>query len=152
MYEKVYIIKPNTSNIITYEKYIVCKNFILNEDTKEIYENYYTIFLNFLNTLKDRKIDTIKDITTIISIIDYNIPSYFINKINDINIIIGQQQLEYLNQIILLLQNKNKDSKLEIIKKINIQKSINWCEKNKLPHNKILEKSNIFLNDKIESS
>ena len=81
----------------------------------------------------------------ILSIINYDIPSYFINKIDDINIIFGQQQLESIDQIINIMKNKNKDEKFENIKKINIQKSIIWCEKFKIPHNKFSEKVNIFL-------
>jgi hypothetical protein len=67
------------------------------------------------------------------------------------NIIIGQQQLESIDQIINILKNKNKDEKIETIKKSNIQKSIAWCEKFKIPHNKFSEKVNIFLPLKIES-
>ena len=60
-------------------------------------------------------------------------PCYFLNKIDDINIIIGQQQLEAINQIINIFKNKNKEDKIEIIKKTNIQKSVIWCEKFKIP-------------------
>ena len=72
-------------------------------------------------------------------------PYYFLNKIDDINIIIGQQQLESLNQIINILKSKNKEDKIESYKKNSIQKSINWCEKYKIPYNKFLDKINIFL-------
>ena len=42
LFEKVYIIKPNTSNITTFEKYIVCKNFNGSAETKlELYKNNY---------------------------------------------------------------------------------------------------------------
>ena len=81
------------------------------------------------------------------------LPCFFINKIDDINIIFGQQQLETIDQMINILKNKNKDEKLDFLKKNNIQKSIIWCEKYKLPHNKIQEKPNIFLplkNDKAD--
>lgn len=61
------------------------------------------------------------------------------------NITIGQQQLEALDQIISILKNKNKDDKIETIKKSNIQKSVSWCEKYKIPCNKFTEKINIFL-------
>ena len=36
----------------------------------------------------------------IVSIIDQDIPYYFINKIDDMNNIIGQQQLESITQLI----------------------------------------------------
>jgi hypothetical protein len=81
----------------------------------------------------------------ITQLLNFNLPYYFKNKIDDINIIIGQQQLEALDQIITIYKNKNKDEKIETIKKSNIQKSVSWCEKYKIPCNKFTEKINIFL-------
>jgi hypothetical protein len=43
------------------------------------------------------------------------------------------------------LKNKNKDEKIEFLKKTNIQKSISWCEKFRVPYFKFSEKPNIFL-------
>lgn len=135
-FEKIYIIKPNTSNITTFEKYIVCKYFITNEQKIKLYKNNYNILNNCLINLEDNNI---------ISLINSNTSCHFINKLNDINTIIGQQQLESLNQIINILKSRNKDEKIELIKKTNIQKAVNWCEKFKLPCNKFTEKTNIFL-------
>ena len=136
MYDKTYILKPNTSNITSYEKYIICKNFQTNENKQKIYKiNYYKLFI-FLKKLEGKKI---------ISILDCEIPYYFLTKIDDINIIIGQQQIESLNLIINLLKNKNREEKIELIKKTSIQKSVTWCEKYKIPCNKFSEKTNIFL-------
>lgn len=137
LFDKVYIIKPNSSNITTYEKYIVCKNFnIINDDKLEIYKNNYHKLNNFIQQLNN---------TNIQSIIDIEIPYYFINKLDDINIIIGQQQLESLDQVINIFKNKNREDKIENIKKSNIQKSVSWCEKFKIPCNRFTEKTNIFL-------
>ena len=148
VYEKVYIIKPNTSNITMFDKYIVCKNFILDDIKKEVYKNYYFKLAQFISIyLQNNNNNNIN----ISSIIDYEIPSYFINKIDDMNIIIGQQQLESIDQIINIYKNKNKDDKIETIKKTNIQRCITWCEKFKIPHNKFSEKVNIFLPLKIEN-
>jgi hypothetical protein len=144
IYEKVYIIKPTTSNIMSFDKYIVCKNFILNENKKEIYKNYYFKLAQIINIY-------LQNNNNISSIVDCEIPLYFINKIDDINIIIGQQQLESIDQVIITLKNKNKEDKIENIKKSNIQKSVTWCEKFKIPHNKFSEKVNIFLPLKVES-
>ena len=146
IYEKVYIIKPSTSNIMSFDKYIVCKNFILNENKKEVYKNYYFKLAQIINTYLENNNNNIS------SIIDCEIPLYFINKIDDTNIIIGQQQLESIDQVINILKNKNKEDKIENIKKSNIQKSVTWCEKFKIPHNKFSEKVNIFLPLKIESN
>jgi hypothetical protein len=87
---------------------------------------------------------------TIRSLLNFNIPYLFLMKIDEINNIIGQQVLEGLDSVVNLL--KNKEDKIESLKKINIQKSIMWCEKYNVPHNKVFEKSNIFLplNNKLE--
>ena len=45
----------------------------------------------------------------IISIISNDIPVYFLNKIDDISIIFGQQQLETIDQIINILSFIQKE-------------------------------------------
>ena len=137
IYDKIYVLKTNTSNITTFDKFIVCKNFILNEEKNRHFRFNYFKLIIFLKKLQTQH--------NIISILDFEIPYYFTMKINDLNIIIGQQQLETLNTLISILKNKNKDDKIETLKKTNIQKSVSWCEKYKIPCNKFAEKINIFL-------
>jgi len=136
LYEKVYICKPNTNNIVTFDRYIVCKNFLCDEQSNNYLKLNYLKLIIFLKKLEDKYI---------VSILDFDIPYYFKNKIDELNIIIGQQQLEALDQIISIYKNKNKNDKIESIKKNNIQKSVSWCEKYKIPCNKFTEKINIFL-------
>jgi ribosomal protein L7Ae-like RNA K-turn-binding protein len=156
MYQKVYIVKPHTSNVMSYEKFIVCKNFILNENVKNTYDFYIEKLIEFKNIYLNNVSNNITS-KNISCLIDKDTPYFYINKIDDINNIIGQQQLETIDQVINIYKNKNKDDKIESIKKMNIQKSINWCEKMKIPYNKIYnkfsEKPNIFLpiiNDDLE--
>ncbi len=137
LYEKIYICKPNTNNVTSFERYIVCKSFIHDEEHSHPYLRLnYLKLLIFIKRLENKHI---------YSILDYEVPSYFKNKLDDLNIIIGQQQLEALDQIVSVYKNKNKDDKIETIKKNNIQKSVSWCEKYKIPCNKFAEKINIFL-------
>lgn len=136
LYERVYVCKPNTNNIISFDRFIICKNFLRNEESNNYLKLNYLKLIIFLKKLEDKNI---------ISILDFDIPYYFKNKIDDLNIIIGQQQLDALDHIINLQKNKNKYEKFEIIKKNNIQKSVSWCEKYKIPCNKFTEKTNIFL-------
>ena len=136
LFDKTYILKPNASNIATYDKYIVCKNYNVNENKSKQYKlNYFRLSV-FLNKIEEKKV---------YSLLDFDIPYYFLTKIDDINIIIGQQQIESLDLIINILKNKNKEEKIETIKKTSIQKSVSWCEKYKIPCNKFSEKTNIFL-------
>jgi len=136
IYDKTYILKPNTSNITTFDKYIICKNFQTNENKQKLQKLNYFRLIIFLKKLEGKKI---------LSLLDFEIPYYFLTKIDDMNIIIGQQQLESLDMIINILKNKNKEEKVETIKKTCIQKSVTWCEKYKIPCNKFSEKTNIFL-------
>jgi hypothetical protein len=136
LFEKVYIIKPNTNNIVTFEKYIICKNFIMNKNKIETFKDNIIELLFYLKNDKNKSIS---------SIIDNIIPCYFINKIRDLNAILAHQQLEALDQLTIILKTKNKEEKLEFLKKNNIQKSIMWCEKFKIPYNRITDKTNIFL-------
>jgi hypothetical protein len=145
LYEKIGIIKPNTSNITSFEKYIVCSNFILNKEKKELYNNYIISIDLFLSEYENKTEDNYELNKNITSVITNDIPAYFLNKIDDISIIFGQQQLETFDQIINILKNKNKDEKIEFLKKSNIQKSISWCEKYRVPYVKFSEKPNIFL-------
>jgi hypothetical protein len=82
------------------------------------------------------------------TIIENEIPYYILNRIEESNLVIGQQQLEALDQLINIFKNKNRDEKIDNLKKTHIQKCIQWCEKNQLPHNKFIDKINIFLASK----
>ena len=140
-FESVYIIKPTTSNMATSEKYIVCKKFLKNKINK----------VNIINNIQSKETNLMEDLhyiylnKVVTSIIENEIPCYFLNKINDLNSILVQQQLESMEQIVNILKTKNKEDKIELLQKNNINKAVLWCEKFKIPYNKILDKTNIFL-------
>ena len=137
LYNKTYIIKPNTSNNIYDEKYLVCKTFTSTPQKTCAYldkiDKMYNISYKEQNEIN------------IQSIVKNEINMYFLNKMEECNIIIGQQQVDVYDQMINLIKNKNKLEKIETIQKHNIQKCINWCDKFKLPCNKFADKINIFL-------
>jgi hypothetical protein len=143
LYDKIYLVKPSISNITKGDRYIICKRFnetLLNK-TK------------LLNHIEDNLISKINDNifennTYISSILDNELPYYLLNKLDESNVVIGQQQLEAFDQIINIFKNKNHEEKIENIKRAHIQKCIHWCEKNQLPHNKFIDKVNIFLTPK----
>jgi hypothetical protein len=137
LYNKVYIIKPNTSNNIYDEKYLVCKTFTSSPQKR----NSYLDKIDKIYTICYREQHEIN----IQSIIKNEINLYFLNKMEECNIIIGQQQIDVYDQMINLVKNKNKIEKIETIRKNNIQKCIHWCDKYKLPSNKFTDKINMFL-------
>jgi hypothetical protein len=139
----------NTTNIVNGERIIVCKNFIQND---EYWVEHDSIkYLGLVNDLQ-QQLDNIsksaqagQTAQIIESIIDNKLPYYFINKIEDSNVNIGHSQIEQLDLILYMIKNKNRDEKIETIKKNNIIKCVQWCEKYKIPYNKCIDKINIFL-------
>jgi hypothetical protein len=130
-YEKIYIVKPNASSIVKNDLYIVCKNFNFLPNIEKLYD---------LTISSD-------DSLIISSLVSDEIPYYFLNKIEEANIIIYHQKIQYIDQINNIIINKYK---FDNIKKSNIQKCVLWCEKYKIPHNKITDKVNIFLHPVVE--
>ncbi len=149
LYDKIYVVKMNTTNIVNGERIIVCKNFIQND---EYWVEHDSIkYLGLANELQIQ-LDQITNSNSngnsgvfIESIIDNKLPYYFINKIEDSNVNIGHSQIEQLDLILYMIKNKNRDEKIETIKKNNIIKCVQWCEKYKIPYNKCIDKINIFL-------
>lgn len=156
LFEKVYLVKPSTSNSSTLEKYIFCKHLIVHRINK-INENEVALIQQiFMETISNESREQngkpclnsgSNTLPKVLSMVKDGIPCYFLNKIYDFNSIMIQNQLEAIEQIIHLLKMKNKEDKYDILKKNNIHKSIMWCEKYKIPCNKVMEKTNMFLHD-----
>ena len=132
LYKQVFIVKPSTSRLANSEKYIVCKYFKGNNPL--IIHNIISQF----HKLKENEFIT--------SILDFNLDLYYLNKIEEYNAIFGQMQMENISSTINLMLFKNKTERLETLKKNNITKCIQWCEKYNIPHNKTQNTTNIFIN------
>jgi hypothetical protein len=139
-YDKVYIIKPQTSRYANSEKYIVCRDFLF--ETNEH-------FFPFLYNAFDKMCSSEKPIYRFLNIPIYY---YFINKLEEYNAILGQQQIENIHYTISLIEHKYKQDKIDNLIKINIQKCIQWCTKNDIEYNNIISNINIFTNEYIEEN
>jgi len=131
-YDKVYIIKPQTSRYANSEKYIVCKDFLF--DTSE---HFFPFLYNAFEKMYNDGLPVYRYL---------NIPIcyYFINKLEEYNAILGQQQIENIHYTISLIEHKYKQDKIDNLMKINIQKCIQWCLKNNIEYNNINSSINIF--------
>ena len=133
-YKKVYVIKPNTSRYANSERYLVCKGFKFS-DTSYLFDTFYSML---------QQLDTNKD-GFVYRILNKNIPYFFITRLEEYNAIIGQQQIEIINNTLNMVRNTTKIEKIENLKKININRCIQWCIKNKQQYNKSTPQANIFL-------
>jgi hypothetical protein len=124
VYSNIYLIKPTLINTGDC-KYVFCKHF--KNATEQSNQNY-----KLLNTFLHKP-----DLQNITQLIHYDIPAYFIYKINEINLIIGQQQLELSRQLLNIYMGQNKLCKLDQYKQKNIQKWVDWCNKMNIPYNTI---------------
>jgi len=140
IYDKIYLVKPSICNIIKSERYLICKG--LNKNNQIHHELFFNMEEKIITKINDNPDKYI------ISIIDNELPYYLLNKLEESNLVICQQQLNAYDQVINILKNKNSEEKIENLKKTHIQKCIQWCEKNQLPHNKFIDKVNIFLTQK----
>jgi len=91
MYEKVYITKPNTSRMANSEKYLVCKGFIPTSS----YKYYPYLFHSFKKMIQTPAVPPEpKMYIERIFKADVPIHHFFLNRIEDINIVFGQSQIE----------------------------------------------------------
>jgi len=91
LYESVFIFKPNTSRCANSEKYIICRNF--KNNNKKIITNIIENFDLLIN-----KVDVIY------SLFNIELNQLFITKLQEINSIYGQQQLENIKNTINLIR------------------------------------------------
>ena len=124
MYEKVYVVKPNTSRYANSERYLVCINFLYSNS------NYYApIFEQLMATICN-------DTTFIRSFFNgVKIPLFYYNKLEESSSIIGQIQIDNIYNTLALIENRYKADKINFHMKTNIQKCVKWCIKNQVEYN-----------------
>jgi 23S rRNA U2552 (ribose-2'-O)-methylase RlmE/FtsJ len=85
--------------------------------------------------LKPKMKNTKKNATEIGRFLNIPISNLFISRLEEYNSILGQQQIENIYNTIVLIETRYKNEKINNLLKTNIQKSIQWCVKHKIPHN-----------------
>jgi len=117
-FNEVYIYKPASSPAISSEKYVVCKDF------KLISTEYLKhVFNKILCDLKMSKNDYC------ISLYTRRINNNYMNTLIEANSVIGQQQLEAINNTITLIEQGKKKEKIEALKRQQITRCSEWHKK-----------------------
>jgi len=144
IYETVHFVKPHTSRYANSEKYIICKNFRINDaQRQELINSFFKLLVNLQGVVNLQREKT----NNIDTLFKFELPYYFINKVEEYNAIFGQQQVENISTTLNLIAN-NKSDKLEFLKKNNIHKCISWCQQHQLEYNVSVQSNNIFLSNK----
>lgn len=122
-YEKVHIIKPNTSRYANSEKYLVCTGFKY-DNCDAFYETIETALAKMLARNPEHFISGfIKGRST---------PMIFNNKIEESNNIIGQTQIENIHNTLALIEMRGRNEKIDYYIRTHQQKCQNWCMKHGL--------------------
>lgn len=134
-YDKVYIIKPQTSRYANSEKYVVCKGFAFSSN-EQFFPYLYRAFEKMVKNTENMHV---------YRFINIPISNIFFTRLEEFNAIFGQQQIENIHYTISLIENRYKQEKIDNLIKINVQKCVAWCVKYNVPYNAIASHSNIFL-------
>ena len=135
LYKEVYIMKPKTSRYANSEKYVICKDFNGNKNENNIKSLIEKFHENFHNLVSDSNIE---------SFFRFKHDRVYLTRIEEMNAIFGENQIENIINTLNLIMNKNTE-KTEILKKSNVQTCIQWCDKHGIPHYKVIQAVNIFL-------
>jgi hypothetical protein len=132
-FSEVYICKPDTSRYGNSEKYIVCKNKVV-----EINDVKYSILRDIFNNIMSFDDDFSK-----ISILNIGIPTHIQYAIQEVNCVFSERQLENINDTLTLINNNKRNEIIEELNEKHIQLSIEWCKTHNIQYNE-LKKQNLF--------
>lgn len=120
-FEKTYFIKPSASVPTFSDKYIVCTNFIYDGISDKLYNILHNLYKSVLQCPPN------KFVTQILS---NNVPLFIVHKMEEINSIFGQTQLECMHNLVSEVEN-NVNTDIEFRKPCKL-----WCEKFNIPFTK----------------
>ncbi len=123
-YEKVYITKPQTSRYANSEKYVVCKGFFGNVGE----------FMPYIRNAFREMLDPVNYEKPAFRFLSVPLSLLFLNKMEEFNVIFGQQQIENIHHTLLLIDNNHKHDKIDNLIKLSVQRCIHWCTKYNIPY------------------
>jgi hypothetical protein len=141
-YEKIYIVKPQTSRYANSEKYVVCKGFLFPS---------CDVFFPFLHRAFEKMVSSpnlkITEELYIHRFISVPISYFFLSKLEEYNAIFGQQQIENIHYTISLIENKHKQEKIDNLIRNNVQKCVSWCIRHNVSYNTNIMASSMGFNE-----
>ena len=131
LYADVQAVKPSTSRQANSEKYLVCKGFC------------GTVPSHLQRSIVDCAVPLDND-DHVLRLFSAPLPYYFVTKIDEMNAMLGQQQIESIVATLSLIESSRSD-RLETLRRTNVQKCIGWCQRHHLPYNRGGSTSNVFM-------
>lgn len=123
VYRKVDIMKPCTSRFANSEKYVVCRGYRQKQGEMILPE-----LENILS-----KLETPPPGMHIQQLLNYMPPLYFLNHLEEMNAVLGQQQMDMIDITLemIYMNDEDKNHRLKNIHFSNLQKCVHWCKQHK---------------------
>jgi hypothetical protein len=124
MYERVHIAKPGASHCVDSEKYAVCTGFLHTSNAAF----YPYVFKCFADTVARPAHLYVHRFLSV------RVPYYVLCKVEEINAVFGQNQLENVQTVVSLVDNKRRDAKIHALFRQHMHKCVQWCMKHGVPY------------------
>jgi hypothetical protein len=160
MYDKVSIVKPNTSRYANSERYAVAQGFKSSDGRLDwtvqfapILERIPTQRLSEQSSQDENGSGSgentaeVSRCANILSLVNDDVPRILLTKIEESNASIGQQQMDNISSTLTLIKNPRQD-KMERMRISSIQRCVVWCQKHDLPYSRDVRHFNMFLSAK----
>lgn len=134
LYESVQAVKPGTSRQANSEKYLVCKGF--HGDVPPMLQGGIA-----------GCVISMENGERLMRLYNVPLPYFFVTKVEELNAMLGQQQIESIASTLALMDGPKPD-RLESLRRSNVQKCIGWCQRHRLPYNRTSATSNMFLGNR----
>ena len=118
-YERVFVTKPQTSRYANSERYIVCIGFHFDH-----YADHYPYILSAFTKMCITPVEK-----TVRRFLNVEMPMYFMNRLEESNMVIGMNQIDNIYVTITLMENNKNTRKVRIdhLIRVNVIKCTQWC-------------------------
>lgn len=147
MYDRVSIVKPNTSRYANSERYVVAQGFKLDEGALHWGIPFAMLLDEYAKRTGGGECRSGAGNLGITRLLSVDPPLHFISRIEESNATIGQQQMDVISATLALIKNPRQD-KMEKMRMSSVQRSVLWCQKHKMPYNRDVRQFNMFLSAK----
>ena len=131
LYTSVQAVKPATSRQANSEKYLVCKGF-RGSVPPMLQGGIASCVFSMDNGER------------LLRLFASPLPYHFVTKVEELNAMLGQQQIESIAATLALMDSPKPD-RLDALRKSNVQKCVGWCQRHRLPYNRSSSSSNMFV-------
>ena len=137
-YDNVSWVKPCTSRFANSERYAVCKGFRLRD-------------ARACSKALRATIDPCDRSAPVARFVNCEIPYVVRNRVEEYNAIFGQQQVESISHTLCMIDNPRHD-RVDAMRKGNVNKCVAWCQKHRVPFNRVTPVSNAFIGARVSTS